>query len=349
MLKNNHLVIMAGGVGSRFWPVSTPECPKQFIDVLGTGKSLLQLTVERFRHAVPMSNIWVVTSEKYFDLVRQQLPDINNEQILLEPCMRNTAPCIAYVSWKIRKVDPDACVVVSPSDHIVIDTTEFERIAREGLSFIKDNNSILTLGIIPSRPETGYGYIKCEAEFSAGVPVNVKEFKEKPDLKTAVGYIEEGGYFWNAGIFFWNINTIIEAFRKYTPDMASLFDKLDKFLFSEKEQNTVNKVFPECRNISIDYAIMEKADNIFVLPCTFGWSDLGTWGALHKQLEHDGNGNAYSGNNVKMIESSNCIVRVPEYKVAVVQGLDGYIIAEKDDKLLICRLEDEQRIKDFTK
>lgn len=349
MKKNNHLVIMAGGVGSRFWPVSTPDCPKQFIDVLGTGKSLLQLTVDRFSRSIPMGNIWIVTSERYLDIVRQQLPDLKREQILLEPCMRNTAPCLAYVSWKIKKNNPDASIVVSPADHIVIDTVEFDRIINIGLKFVENDNHILTLGITPSRPETGYGYIKTENGIVADIPCLVKEFKEKPDLKTAKEYLKEGGYYWNAGIFFWNINTIVKAFRKYSPDIANIFDKIEMSLYTTSEQEKVKKLFPECKNISVDYAIMENADNVYVLPCSFGWSDLGTWGSLHKQLERDERNNAYTGSQIKMIDSSNCIVCVPENKKVVIQGLDGYIVAEKDDRLLVCKIEDEQKIKEFAK
>lgn len=346
-LKNNHLVIMAGGVGSRFWPVSTPECPKQFIDVLGTGRSLLQLTVDRFKNAVPMENIWIVTSDRYFNLVREQLPQVKEEQILLEPCMRNTAPCLAYVSWKIKKNNPVANIVVSPADHIVIDTTEFDRIIKQGLEFVEKDNSILTLGIMPNRPETGYGYIKAGDDISVNVPAKVEEFKEKPDLQTATEYIKAGGYYWNAGIFFWNIDTIMNAFREYTPDIAGIFDRLDNYLYTENEQEKVNGLFPECRKISVDYAILENADNVYVLPCSFGWSDLGTWGSLHKQLVHDEQNNAFNGDRIKMIESSNCVVSVHENKNVVIQGLDGYIIAEKDDRLLVCRIEDEQRIKEW--
>lgn len=346
-LKNNHLVIMAGGVGSRFWPVSTPECPKQFIDVLGTGRSLLQLTVDRFKNAVLMENIWIVTSERYFNLVIEQLPGVKEEQILLEPCMRNTAPCLAYVSWKIKKNNPDANIVVSPADHIVIDTAEFDRIIKQGLDFVEKDNRILTLGIMPNRPETGYGYIKAGDDISANSPVKVEAFKEKPDLQTATEYIEAGGYYWNAGIFFWNIDTIINAFREYTPDIAGIFDRLDNYLYTADEQEKVNEMFPECRKISVDYAIMENADNVYVLPCSFGWSDLGTWGSLHKQLLHDEQNNAFNGDRIKMIESSNCVVSVPENKKVVIQGLDRYIVAEKDDRLLVCKIEDEQRIKEW--
>lgn len=348
MGNNNHLVIMAGGIGSRFWPMSTPDCPKQFIDVLGVGKSLLQLTVERFKNAVPMSNVWVVTSKKFFQKVHEQLPFVPCEQILLEPCMRNTAPCLAYVSWKINKEYPNANIVVSPADHIVIDTSEFDRIVKKGLSFVGECDNILTLGMMPNRPETGYGYIKsCEQFYDE--PVKVAQFKEKPDLETAKKYVSEGGYYWNAGIFFWNVNTIVNAFHKYTPDISRIFDSINGYLYSEQEQSIIDEKFPECRNISVDYAILENAENVYVLPANFGWSDLGTWGSLHDQLEHDMNNNANVGGDIKLVESENCIVHMPMGKKAVIQGLKGYIVAENDNKLLICKLEDEQRIKEFSK
>lgn len=339
---------MAGGVGSRFWPMSTPECPKQFIDVLGVGKSLLQLTVERFKGSVPMSNVWIVTSVHYLDMVRRQLPTVPVEQILLEPCMRNTAPCIAYVTWKIYKKYPDANIVVSPADHIVIDTSEFSNVIRKGLDFVRADNNILTLGMMPTRPETGYGYIKSTEKFF-GQPIKVDKFKEKPDLQTAQRYVSEGNYYWNAGIFFWNISTLMTAMRLNAPDLADIFDRLSPYFYTQQEQEMVNEMFPQCRSISVDYAIMEKADNAYVLPASFGWSDLGTWGSLHQQLSHDERNNAYVGGDIKLIESEDCIVRMPEGKKVVIQGLKGYIIAEKDDRLLICRLEDEQRIKEFSK
>lgn len=339
---------MAGGVGSRFWPMSTPECPKQFIDVLGVGKSLLQLTVERFKGSVPMSNVWIVTSVHYLDMVRRQLPAVPEEQILLEPCMRNTAPCIAYVTWKIYKKYPDANIVVSPADHIVIDTSEFSNVIRKGLDFVRADNNILTLGMMPTRPETGYGYIKSTEKFF-GQPIKVDKFKEKPDLHTAERYVSEGNYYWNAGIFFWNISTLMTAMRLNAPDLADIFDRLSPYFYTPQEQEMVNEMFPQCRSISVDYAIMEKADNAYVLPASFGWSDLGTWGSLHQQLSHDERNNAYVGGDIKLIESEDCIVRMPEGKKVVIQGLKGYIIAEKDDRLLICRLEDEQRIKEFSK
>lgn len=352
MKNNNHLVIMAGGVGSRFWPMSTPECPKQFIDVLGCGRTLIQLTADRFKGICPPENIWVVTSKKYADIVKEQLPDIPVSNILLEPCMRNTAPCIAYVSWKIKKQNPNANVVVTPSDHIVIDVPEFQRVIRSSLSFTAGSDAILTLGMKPTRPETGYGYI--EADLSVASTTNkevyrVDSFKEKPDLATAEKYISKPNFFWNAGIFIWNINTIVNSIRIYQPEIAAIFESMLSYYYTDREQTKIDELFPNCSNISIDYAVLEKADEIFVFPANFGWSDLGTWGSLHNQLEQDKENNACVGENVKLIESKNCIIHTAQEKRVVIQGLDGYIVAEKDGTLLICKLSEEQRIKEFSK
>lgn len=348
----NHLVIMAGGVGSRFWPMSTPEKPKQFIDVLGTGRTLLQLTVDRFAGICPVENVWVVTSVRYRDLVKAQLPGIPDTNILLEPCMRNTAPCIAYVAWKIKQKDPGANLVISPSDHIVMNVEEFGRVIRKGLDFVTDQDRILTLGMLPTRPETGYGYIKVKAE-GAGINgvseiVQVEGFKEKPDLKRAEEYLAAGGYYWNAGIFLWNVRTIEKAFRDNQPDLAAIFDSLDDVYYTSMEQETIDRKFPDCKNISIDYAVMEHAKNIYVFPADFGWSDLGTWGSLYGQLDKDEAQNAIVGKSVRMVESSGCVIHVPEDKKMVLQGLQDYIIAEEDGVLLICRKSDEQRIKEFS-
>lgn len=352
MKNNNHLVIMAGGVGSRFWPMSTPECPKQFIDVLGCGRTLIQLTADRFKGICPPENIWVVTSKKYADIVKEQLPDIPVSNILLEPCMRNTAPCIAYVSWKIKKQNPNANVVVTPSDHIVMDVPEFQRVIRSSLSFTAGSDAILTLGMKPTRPETGYGYI--EADLSVASTTNkevyrVDSFKEKPDLATAEKYISKPNFFWNAGIFIWNINTIVNSIRIYQPEIAAIFESMLSYYYTDREQTKIDELFPNCSNISIDYAVLEKADEIFVFPANFGWSDLGTWGSLHNQLEQDKENNACVGENVKLIESKNCIIHTAQEKRVVIQGLDGYIVAEKDGTLLICKLSEEQRIKEFSK
>lgn len=348
---NNHLVIMAGGVGSRFWPMSTAENPKQFIDVLGVGKSLLQLTVERFDTICDPNNIWVVTNKQYADIVRKQLPTIPKGNILCEPCRRNTAPCIAYVSWKIKSQNPKANIVISPSDHVVMNVPEFRRIVSKCMSFTNETDSIVTLGIKPSRPETGYGYIQADLSTSSlrnKEIYRVDSFREKPDLQTAQQYIQKNNYFWNAGIFIWNVSTIVNAFRVYQPTMSKMFESLLPIYGTEKEQEEIDKLFPECENISVDYAIMEKAEEIFVCPADFGWSDLGTWGSLLAQTKKDLYGNSCIGNNINLFETHNCMVHTLQEKKVVIQGLDGYIVAENNDTLLICRLSDEQRIKQFS-
>lgn len=347
---DNHIVIMAGGVGSRFWPMSTPESPKQFIDVMGCGKSLIQLTSERFQGICPLQNMWVVTSEKYVEIVREQLPEIPESNILAEPCARNTAPCIAYACWKIKKKYPNANIVVTPSDALVINTDEFRRVIRKALDFTDESSAIVTLGIQPSRPETGYGYIAAGNGLSTDKEIfHVDSFKEKPDRLTAEKYISEGNFFWNAGIFVWNVRTITSVMRIYSPTIAQIFDRVYPDLYTDQEKSTIEKLFPTCESISIDYAVMEKAQDIYVLPSSFGWSDLGTWGALRGLLPQDENGNAAIGQNIKLYDSKNCVVHTSEEKKVVIQGLDGYIIAEKDQTLLICRLNEEQRIKDFSK
>jgi len=348
---NNHLVIMAGGVGSRFWPMSTVERPKQFIDVLGTGKTLLQMTVERFGTLVSPENIWVVTNKNYASTVREQLPDMTADHILCEPCRRNTAPCIAYVSWRIKSSDPKANIVVTPSDHVVMNTEEFQRVVKECMSFTADTDAIVTLGIKPTHPETGYGYI--QADPASASPRNkeifrVDTFREKPDLETAKVYISKSNYFWNAGIFIWNVHTIVNAFRMYQPAIARLFESMTEVYGTDREQAVVDEKFPECESISVDYAIMEKAEEIFVCPSDFGWSDLGTWGSLLQQSKRDLYGNACIGQEIKIVESKNCIVHTTQERRVVVQGLDSYIVAENDDTLLICKLSEEQRIKQFS-
>ncbi|MBR4243569.1 MAG: mannose-1-phosphate guanylyltransferase [Bacteroidaceae bacterium] len=351
MPKNsNHLVIMAGGIGSRFWPMSTEDCPKQFIDVLGCGKTLLQLAVERFAGICPPERIWVVTSERYAALVHEQLPDVPENHILREPVRRNTAPCIAYVSWRIKAEDPQANIVVSPSDHIVMDVREFQRVIKSALSFTAESDSIVTLGMKPTRPETGYGYI--QADLSMGCPRNreiyrVDTFHEKPDLETARKYISRNNYFWNSGLFLFRVTTIVNALRIYQPELSRIFEDLLPIYGTPQEQEAINEHFPECPSISIDYAVMEKADEIFVFPASFGWSDLGTWGSLRDQSVADANNNVCIGQNIQLYETSNCIVHTMGERKVVVQGLDGYIVAEQDGQLLICRLSEEQRISKF--
>lgn len=349
--SNNHLVIMAGGVGSRFWPMSTAERPKQFIDVLGVGKSLLQLTVDRFDTICPPENVWVVTNKQYADIVRRQLPDIPAGNILCEPCRRNTAPCIAYVSWKIKSRDPKANIVISPSDHIVTDTAEFRRVVTASLAFTGETDAIVTLGIKPSRPETGYGYIQADLSTSSlrnKEIFRVDSFREKPDLATAQQYVQKNNYFWNAGIFIWNVSTIVNAFRVYQPAMSKTFESLLPVYGTAGEQEEIDRLFPRCENISVDYAIMEKAEEIFVCPADFGWSDLGTWGSLMAQTRKDLYGNSCVGNDISLFETHNCMIHTAREKKVVIQGLDGYIVAENDDTLLICKLSEEQRIKQFS-
>ncbi len=350
--NHNHLVIMAGGVGSRFWPMSTEDKPKQFIDVLGVGRSLMQLTYDRFKGVCPAENVWVVTNAAYVETVAEQLPEIPRGNILSEPCRRNTAPCIAYVSWRIKVQDPNANIVVTPSDHVVMNVAEFQRVISSTLNFASETDAIITLGMKPTRPETGYGYIQADlAQQSLRKKeiFRVDSFREKPNLETAKEYISHNNYFWNAGIFIWNVRTIVNAFRMYQPLIAATFEEIIPVMGTAEEQKVVDEKYPECENISVDYAILEKAEEIFVFPADFGWSDLGTWGSLQTLSKKDDEGNAIISQNVKLFESSNCIVNVEGAKQVAIQGLDGYIVAERDGRLLICKLADEQRIKEFSK
>lgn len=341
---------MAGGIGSRFWPMSTEERPKQFIDVLGVGRTLIQMTLDCFQGVCPMENVWVVTNERYADLVHEQLPDVPVDHILQEPCRRNTAPCIAYVSWRIKMTDPKANVVVSPSDHIVTNVDEFRRVITSCLKFAGETDAVVTLGMKPTRPETGYGYI--QADLTSNSPRNreiyrVDQFKEKPDLETAKHYISEHNFFWNAGIFVWSVETIVNALRVYAPRINNIFERIQNVMDTPQEQETINKVYPDCDNISIDYAVMENAEEIFVFPADFGWSDLGTWGSLLLQSQRDMYGNGLIGKNIHTFECHNCVVHTTQEKKVILQGLDGYIVAEHDDTLLVCKLSEEQRIKQF--
>lgn len=341
-----HLVIMAGGVGSRFWPISTSRCPKQFIDITGCGKSMIQQTFERFAEIIDIEHLWVVTSKSYRDLVLEQLHGINPHHVLLEPCMRNTAPCIAYVSWKIRKEDPHAVVVVAPSDHLVLKENVFRKYISYGLELVSSKNCILTMGIHPSHPNTGYGYIEQGEQLMDGI-YKVKSFREKPDLKTAICYLQQGNFTWNSGLFLWSVNTIINELRKYTPEIAAIMDQVESVMFTEKEQEKVNELFPLCQKISIDYAVMENTELAYVMPSEYGWSDVGTWGSLYSITSHNENENAVIGDGVKMVESSSCMVFMPQNKQVVIQGLNNYVIAEHNDVLLICQMSEEQRIKEW--
>ena len=344
---NTHVVIMAGGIGSRLWPLSTPDVPKQFIDVLGVGRSLIQLTADRFAPVCAPDHFWVVTGERYAALVQEQLPQIPREQILCEPEGRNTAPCIAYASWKIRKKDPQANIVVTPADALVLKTAEFADTISKALAFTQERDAIVTVGITPSRPETGYGYIHA-VEALQGQLVKVSEFKEKPDLDTAISYMEDGHYFWNAGIFVWNVNTIIRELSAYAPQIAAVMDELEPSLLTEEETPQLRRLFPSCEKISIDYAVMEKSRYIYVIAEDLAWSDLGSWGSLQTHLKADEDGNTVVGGDVRLYDCQNCLVHTASEKTVVVEGLDGYIVAESKDRLLVCRLSEEQHIKEYS-
>jgi len=349
-MDNNYCIIMAGGIGSRFWPLSRKERPKQFIDILGTGKTFIQQTFDRFSKLIPNENFLVVTSVNYKDMVLEQLPELNEKQVLLEPLGRNTAPCLAYAAYKIKTQNPNANLIVAPADHLILKEEEFIAQIKNGLEFVKSNNALLTLGIKPSRPETGYGYIQVKKKVDFNSLDNlykVKIFTEKPDLEMAKVFIDSGEFFWNSGIFIWSLSSILEAMDLHLKDVSSLFERGAKLYNTEDEVHFINKTYSECKGISIDYGIMEKAQNVFVLTADIGWSDLGTWGSLYENKEKDEEGNVISGDNILTYDTQNCIVDISDQKVAVLQGLDGYIIAESNDTLMICKKEDEQQIKQF--
>ena len=344
---DTHVVIMAGGIGSRLWPLSTPEVPKQFIDVLGVGMSLLQLTVERFLPVCDPDKFWVVTSEKYVDIVKEQLPTIPDDQILAEPEARNTAPCIAYACWKIAQRPPSANIVVTPADALVLKTSDFADVIRKALEATDGTDAIVTVGIAPTRPETGYGYIFA-ADAAQGEVVKVSAFKEKPDAATAQAYVDDGRYFWNAGIFVWNVKTITRQLRAYAPQIAGVMDTIAPALYTNAEASVLRKLFPTCDKISIDYAVMEKSRNIHVIADDLGWSDLGSWGSIKTHLTPDADGNAVVGGDVRLFGCKDCFVHAAGEKTVVVEGLEGYIVSESADRLLVCRLSEEQRIKEFS-
>lgn len=341
---------MAGGTGSRFWPLSRMVKPKQFLDILGTGRTFLQQTYDRFSKIIPDENFLVVTNTKYLSLVLEQLPQLKEEQILLEPIRRNTAPCIAYATYKIKIKTPNANFIVAPSDHVILKEDEFIHQINNALDFVKEKNALLTLGIKPCRPETAYGYIQVQKRVDFNGLDNlhkVKIFAEKPDLQMAKIFVESGEFFWNSGIFIWSLPSIIEAFDTHLQNVSSLFERGMKLYNTADEIHFINKIYSEMPAISVDYGIMEKARNVFVLTADFGWSDLGNWSTLYENRSKDEAGNVISGDNILTYETKNCIVNVSGEKIAVLQGLDGYIVAESNDTLMICRKEDEQQIKKF--
>ncbi|MBO4739874.1 MAG: mannose-1-phosphate guanylyltransferase [Bacteroidales bacterium] len=350
-MNNNYCVIMAGGIGARFWPLSRTAYPKQFIDILGVGKSLIQMTFERFRAVCPTENIYVVTNDIYFDLVKEQLPELSDSQIVLEPMRRNTAPCIAYANAKIKKRNPQANIIVAPSDHIILDEKSFIEHIQAALSCTANNPWLLTLGIKPTRPDTGYGYIQYDEKMIYAPEQRiskVKLFTEKPELELAKQFLESGDFLWNAGIFVWQLPIIEQAFQTYLPEIHELFLQAESKIDTPAEKDAIYQVYERCTAISIDYGVMEKAENVHVLASDFGWSDLGTWGSLFEELKKDENNNAINlPEDVFAYESKNCVVNIPKGKVLVMQGLDDYIVSESNNCLLICKKQDEQQIRQF--
>lgn len=342
---------MAGGVGSRFWPLSTSEYPKQFLDVLGIGKSLIQMTYQRLLEIAPSENIYILTNEKYAKIVQEQLPDLTPDQILTEPQRKNTAPCIAYASSKIMDKNPNANLIVCPSDHLITNEKRFIEILNTAINKAVSDNQIVTLGIEPSRPDTGYGYIEFDNKQNplAGDVVDVLQFREKPNLATAQEFLSKGNFFWNSGIFIWKAATILEALKLHQKELYNLFCADLSAYNSEEEQSFVNHCFETCEDISIDFAVMEHAKNVSVVLSDFDWSDLGTWGSLNTHLTHDENENAVIGKNVHLFHSENCQVNVPNNKLVLVDSLDGYIIIDTKDKLMILKNENEQELKNYLK
>lgn len=348
-MSNKYCVIMAGGVGSRFWPLSKLNKPKQFLDILGTGRTLLQMTFDRFKEICPVENVYIVTSLSYKETILEQLPELKDEQILLEPARRNTAPCIAYANYKILKKDPNAVIVTAPSDHLIVKQDAFVKVINEGLDFVSSTDALLTLGIKPSRPETGYGYIQVNGKKDIkNKNINrVKTFTEKPNKELAKVFYESGEFLWNAGIFLWSLKSIMNAFDKFLPDVDQLFKEGIDVYNTDKEADFISETYTECKNISIDYGIMEKADNVFVYASDFGWADLGTWGSLYENSSKDKNKNAIIGDLVFTYNVNNSVVNVPKDKLVVLQGLQDYIVVESEGVLLVCKKEDEQEIKQY--
>ena len=348
-MENNYCIIMAGGVGSRFWPMSTPQCPKQFLDVLGIGKSLIQMTYERLLHIAPKENIYVVTNECYSELVQNQLPDLTKNQILTEPVRKNTAPCIAYASAKIYALNKNATLVIAPSDHLILKEEKFVATVNIAIEDANSDERLVTLGIKPTRPDTGYGYIEFseDKEISAGQVTEVKHFREKPSKEMAELFLKSGNYYWNSGIFIWKAQSILNSLEKFKPELYQLFAGDLSFYNTDKEQENINRCFEECEDISIDFAVMENAKNTDVVLANFDWSDLGTWGSLYTHLEKDFNGNAVIGDNVHIMNSTNCIVNLPNNKLALIEGLDNHIVVESDNMLMILNKNDEQNLKKY--
>jgi mannose-1-phosphate guanylyltransferase len=347
MNKNHYVAIMAGGIGSRFWPMSRTDFPKQFLDMLNIGRTLIQSTYDRFAAFIPAENIYVVTSVQYRDIVAEQLPDLLPANILCEPSRKNTAACVAYISYKLLQLNPNANLICAPADHLITESGNFQKICLDALRFTSHIKALVTLGIKPNHPNTGYGYIQFES-FSVSENVyKVKTFTEKPDLELAKTFIASGDFLWNAGIFVWEVKNIVKAFESLLPEMHEVFDAEKASFNTPAEADALDKIYPQCVNISIDYGIMEKADNVYVMPAEFGWSDLGTWKSAYDILEKDYLGNAVAGNNVVVIDATKNMVHASNNKLILLQGLDDFIVVDTDDVLMICKKENEQQIKEY--
>lgn len=349
-MENNYCIIMAGGVGSRFWPMSTPQRPKQFLDVLGMGKSLIRMTFERLLNNCPVENVYVLTNSVYADIVAEQLPELKRNQILTEPRRKNTAPCIAYAAAKIHAMNPKATMIISPADHLIVKEVRFKEIIDAAI-FAAQKDRLVTLGIQPSRPDTGYGYIECakDADSKPGAATSVVQFREKPDLETAKLFLESGNFFWNSGIFIWKTETVLSALKTYQPALYALFCSDSTSYNTNREQAFVDHCFEDCEDISVDYAIMEHAKNIDVVLADFDWSDLGTWGSLKDHLKMDDQNNSVIGGNVHLFQTSNCQINVPNSKLVLIDGLNDYIVVESDNMLMILKGENEQELKNYLK
>jgi mannose-1-phosphate guanylyltransferase len=348
MNKSYYVAIMAGGIGSRFWPRSRVAFPKQFLDILGLGRTLLQMTYDRFSGFIHKDNIYIVTNADYVRIVKKQLPEVADHQILGEPVRKNTAPCTAYISNKLYALNPEAVMIVSPSDHIVLNTNAFVETCKKAMQFVENNDALITLGIVPTRPDTGYGYIQFDEETANDKIYRVKTFTEKPTLEIAKKFLKSGDFLWNSGIFIWKADTILKAFTRYQPDIADAFHAETGIYNTDREKRFIRKAYELCPNISIDYGIMEKSDNVYVIPSELGWSDLGTWQALYERYEKDYLGNAVSGKNVMIFDASNNMIMVPDEKLVVLQDLENYIVVDTGDVLLICPRNKEQDIKMIT-
>jgi mannose-1-phosphate guanylyltransferase len=347
MDKNHYVAIMAGGIGSRFWPMSRTDFPKQFLDILNTGRTLIQSTFDRFAEFIPKENIYIVTAENYKPIVIEQLPELNPDNILTEPSRKNTAPCIAYISYKLMGLNPNANLICAPADHLITEKDAFKKVCLDALHFTSHIKALITLGIKPSNPNTGYGYIQFEQFAVSDNVFKVKTFTEKPDKELAKTFVASGDFLWNAGIFVWQVKNIVQAFEKLLPEMHEVFDAEKQNFNTPAEQDAVDRIYPQCVNISIDYGIMEKADNVYVIPASFGWSDLGTWASAYDTLEKDYLENAVAGDNVVVIDAQRNMVHVKNEKLVLLQGLEDFVIVDTDDVLMICKKDKEQDIKQY--